>query len=813
MSKPTLQTAIIELIRERGPMSASDLGSELKAAGVTTAKKPTSAANRALNDGPFFRGPDGRWSYLVDLLDGVVLTTRVTDDERRDSRLLLDVDVAPLAEFPVMLTDGRPLDLRWDGARYLTGPEGWLDPSARNGLTAFRLVNGEIELAPVDDADLTDGRMIARRLTEQLRSFDLGFDDFLPGVPIAFAVARLRLEAPSALRVPTQPLSGLLEAEGLELHGDLVGLPGTDWAGWDELDEGSLDEDDEDPFGGEVTQPHVLDSIAAAFGLDVRSQVAFVRIVEDARDWIALDRSAASDAATDFWLPGVAEALAANGDDVVRRYAELVADLTTPTLGAAARYVHAALTEMTGEDLDAEPLLDAALAGDPTFGPALFMAARYAEDRGDARRTADLLRRAHVPHGDPQLARVRPFTEAPRGGPSRNAPCPCGSGRKYKLCCLAKAAHPLADRSRWLLGKVAQWALEPSQRMALLPYGLAIYGESIEAITNSLNEGLVHGLALFEGGLLEDYLDRRGALLPPDERDLATQWLTSRVRCYDVVAVRPGVGLTLRDVRDNSEHAVADRTASSQLRGGETICARLISTGEASEMFAFLFAVPPHQLGWLLRTLDGDLGDGLALAEGVGTMRKPPTVTTTEGEEMVVRTATYRLRDPLATLDRLGKDLTDHGDGVFTYDGERGVVRGFVRVEGDQLTVETNSAERFARLERIVRAAAPDAVRLSSERHTLADIAAEGPRTPLDEMAEQPPEVRAALEEYMREMERRWVDEQVPALDGRTPREAAADAKLRPRLLALLEDFELAGARAAPGSTYDVGRLRALLSL
>lgn len=35
-----------------------------------------------------------------------------------------------------------------------------------------------------------------------------------------------------------------------------------------------------------------------------------------------------------------------------------------------------------------------------------------------------------------QYTRIMPVHVAPR--PGRNEPCPCGSGRKYKHCCLAK---------------------------------------------------------------------------------------------------------------------------------------------------------------------------------------------------------------------------------------------------------------------------------------------------------------------------------------------------------------------------------------
>jgi SEC-C motif-containing protein len=33
--------------------------------------------------------------------------------------------------------------------------------------------------------------------------------------------------------------------------------------------------------------------------------------------------------------------------------------------------------------------------------------------------------------------------------PSRNDPCPCGSGRKYKKCCGAPAAAPVSPAQPW----------------------------------------------------------------------------------------------------------------------------------------------------------------------------------------------------------------------------------------------------------------------------------------------------------------------------------------------------------------------------
>ena len=76
------------------------------------------------------------------------------------------------------------------------------------------------------------------------------------------------------------------------------------------------------------------------------------------------------------------------------------------------------------------------------------------------------------------------------------------------------------------------------------------------------------------------------------------------------------------------------------------------------------------------------------------------------------------------------------------------------------------------------------------------------------------PDVRAALEEVMSEMEDRWVDESVPALGGLTPRQAKDDPTRREDLLALLREFEQRELPdGAPFATFNVARLRAKLGL
>src|SRR5690606_24366527 len=78
-------------------------------------------------------------------------------------------------------------------------------------------------------------------------------------------------------------------------------------------------------------------------------------------------------------------------------------------------------------------------------------------------------------------------------------------------------------------------------------------------------------------------------------------------------------------------------------------------------------------------------------------------------------------------------------------------------------------------------------------------------------LAQIPEEVREqVLETFGRAYEQRWLDMELPALGGRTPRQAAADPTLRPDLLTLLAEFDPMGEEPGVMST---ARIRTALGL
>ena len=132
-------------------------------------------------------------------------------------------------------------------------------------------------------------------------------------------------------------------------------------------------------------------------------------------------------------------------------------------------------------------------------------------------------------------------------------------------------------------------------------------------------------------------------------------------------------------------------------------------------------------------------------------------------------------------------------------------VRGVLRVRGREVTVEVNSQQRFTRLLDILRKVGANPVVTSEKRIDPAqDFAwAAGQRAGQGGTA-------AAAEGW----EKFWLDEKVPALFGRTPRQAARGRE-RPYLEAMLRQFEYeAGLLAVEGKTgVDTDWLRDQLDM
>ncbi|MDP2760143.1 MAG: SEC-C metal-binding domain-containing protein [Sideroxyarcus sp.] len=186
--------------------------------------------------------------------------------------------------------------------------------------------------------------------------------------------------------------------------------------------------------------------------------------------------------------------------------------------------------------------------------------------------------------------------------PGRNDPCPCGSGKKYKQCCMkTEQAQPEDD----FLWRRIRRAIEGSPAK-LLTFADSHFGR--EALLEAWDEFMPFDdksfapdtphMPIFMPWFFFDWLpDPENTAVKPEARDrrtLARAYLVKKGRqldplyaryleqcCaapfsfYDVLSVRPGTGFTLRDIFTGEEVDVTEHAGSQQTQAGDIMLAKL----------------------------------------------------------------------------------------------------------------------------------------------------------------------------------------------------------------------------------------------
>jgi hypothetical protein len=164
--------------------------------------------------------------------------------------------------------------------------------------------------------------------------------------------------------------------------------------------------------------------------------------------------------------------------------------------------------------------------------------------------------------------------------PSRNEPCPCGSGTKYKRCCLVRldaVARELRDRDAFLGGLIAWLRSEHEQEIeeagshtAWIRMLRGITGRSMSMVW------AINDYRPADGGppLIHRYGAR--AEVSETERAIARGLADARLDAYRVRSVGTGVWLELESLADGSSVRVAWRDGLEQLDLGEVLLARVV---------------------------------------------------------------------------------------------------------------------------------------------------------------------------------------------------------------------------------------------
>lgn len=427
----------------------------------------------------------------------------------------------------------------------------------------------------------------------------------------------------------------------------------------------------------------------------------------------------------------------------------------------------------------------------------------------------------------------------------RNERCPCGSGAKYKRCCLLRK-HVVTDGYSQIdrhsvLTKLEMMRLEDEALDADLREEFfdqvdvrAVSPEHQEMSTWAFQAWSYFDADLGDGWVLADEASDEFTLTRGERRYLEVMKASS-TRLYEVIDAAPGATLTLRDLVSGDEVLVQERSASQMVPRWTVLATRVVPRGrdELPVLDGGLVVIPAAQKEPMLRYIRDELEamrrDEPALPEHERerdffkrmaptfhrvwlTPTRPKKVVNYDGDPLLLCEMTFALRDVAAACARLdgAEELTTDAPGErWDWSGQGAqraepVIFGFLARRGDELVLSANSEVRAGRGRELVERLLGPLVTYQGVSTTdpLAITAAPGVRPPRRE-PELDPKTRdalaSALEEHLYQHYERWVDEGVPALDDQTPREAAGSASLRPRLVHILKEMEVAYANALQG--------------
>lgn len=451
----------------------------------------------------------------------------------------------------------------------------------------------------------------------------------------------------------------------------------------------------------------------------------------------------------------------------------------------------------------------------------------------------------------------RPAVAAPAVG--RNEPCPCGSGRKYKSCCLRRQADAPAppgssgdprvieDRFVDRLLAYASHRLGAAWRR-----GFEIFEDPQSADTLTvfwmLFGHVVDGRTVGEHFTIEE--SRR-----LDARDHA--WFAAQkeawLSVWEVVDVDPGVGLTMRDLLSLETRRVREASASRTLLRFDAVLARLADfDGVSLFMGVHPRPTPPRVAAEVVRKARGRLRrqrgvppdrlrdaafgsyliqrweDAVAFMDEESA--RQPQLSNMDGDPFlptldhftVVDGATAEVAAAIAAMDGANPPEPEDDPPVWVFVREpedtrglsEGTVVGRAMLGPEGLTLDTNSVKRADALRAQVEAVCGSYVRhrLREYPEPFADH-----DDPDDEPEEDADEADAGLfaaepavvvQEFKQRHYATWSDHALPALNGRTPREAARSAEGRRALDLLLKEMENFEQRLPAAERFDFSVLR-----
>jgi len=452
----------------------------------------------------------------------------------------------------------------------------------------------------------------------------------------------------------------------------------------------------------------------------------------------------------------------------------------------------------------------------------------------------------------------------------RNEPCPCGSGKKYKACCLGKQAEPSQALYYRRLSEAHNRLVDRLLNFANRTFGEEAVGVAMDEFLlwpepeDAIGEDTVQRTGpvfwpwfLFnwdydpldaelelpgpEGRTpAELYAEKHSTRLDPLERKLIENVNRKPYSFWEVLHVDRGKGMRLQDVLAGNRIEVQERSGSEFVQSGDLLYGRAVSVDGVGMLIGLgPTIIPPGrkpemiQLRKKLRRHSSSITDD-ALTDWDTEIRdlylrldhalhSRPQLCNTDGDPLELHrliyevssaeTAFNKLHPLCTTMDanelRTDAKLDESGRIIrveipWDRQGHKlsavmsNTVLGRILIDEHRLTAEANSAQRAKALRSEIANRLGDSARFKVDE--IQDPSSmmnerEAGRPKRENDAEQDalmqnPEVKAQVSDIICRHWEGWINEKIPVLGGKTPKQAVKTADGREVVEALLRDAE-----------------------
>lgn len=429
----------------------------------------------------------------------------------------------------------------------------------------------------------------------------------------------------------------------------------------------------------------------------------------------------------------------------------------------------------------------------------------------------------------------------------RNDPCQCGSGKKYKQCCLRADESKMANDQARAVPRAIQWLNSMHGRAVREALDSGFFGgleddeydqlpdqhnDAYQQImTNALEWLLADGVITVKGKeqrVADVVLGRGGPLFSAEQRRWIELLAATSLRLYEVVDVVAGECMILKDILlpEHPPVLVQEKSGSRQAIRFDVIGARIIHLKDQFELSGAAYLFPRNRIWDLLKDLRDEL-EGLEpdsyLAKEVASvliphhwlmlwvirLEVPQVIDHATGEPVLFITDHYRVEE----WEALDQALAAQAD----VDGCRET--GWNRVlEGKDGFVRTRLSINLSKHSGQIKVSYRTQIHADEGRPWFEAIAGltvtfihrevshlkgvSGSSPPADEEepvpAPLPPEIATQLmEKSIRQYYANWADEPIPVLNNKTPREAAQTTEGLEQVKFLLRTYEQGEAQQA----------------